>query len=299
MGGGLHIRYGLNVDAAVRETSLQAAYAAMRSAATTTGRKPIVVIAPDETRIDTDDGDADTGATGLRTLATQLKGIAICDAAYSTIVIATAWDNNNGGARTIGIPQQVTTPRKANLPGSSFLAAALVRNDALYGVNDSFSNREVVGITSVNPTRSFEYTDETSDALALRAVYLTSIVRDPFGTWRVVGGTMKSGASPATNPLRYIGVQRMVDAIESRVIEFALDRWNRNMRSNFIPRLVSDVQGYLDLLIGAGILRTGVASPSDENTATTRAAGLVYVSVDVTFPAINEQVNFDVEVALG
>ena len=300
-----------NAVTADRNASLVNAIDAFRRAASVTGKKPTILIAPGETYL------PPTGGTGtpptplvyagsavtngspakIETVAASLKAIGILDASPSTNVIAQAWSIANGKKRCLAIPQMITTPDKTNLPGSSFLAAALARNDALYGVNDSFSNRDLIGITLVSPTRSFEYTDQTTDALVLRTSKLSSVIRDFNGIWRVIGGIL--GGVTGNDPFRYIGVQRMVDIIESEIINLAVNRWNRNQRANFITRLVSDVQEYLDLLVGGGALIFALCAPDPiQNTATARSAGLVYLYVTLRFPAINEQINFTVEASL-
>ena len=178
------------------------------------------------------------------------------------------------------------------------MAANLARNDALNGISDSFSNREVVGFTSVFPRRSFEYIGSTSDALRLRNNYISTLARDPNGVWRVIGGLMRT--TNPLDPLRYLGVRRLVDVIAERVVQFAVNRWNRNMTDNFIDRLVTDVRSYLGLLVSSGALRRAVVGPDTvRNTPTARAAGLVYVAIQLFHPAINEQINFSVEVNLA
>ena len=190
------------------------------------------------------------------------------------------------------------TPHVADLPGEILLAANLARNDSLNGISDSLSNRELVGLTSVNTVRSFEYFGDTSDAITLKARHITSIVRDDTGIWRAIGGTMRT--TEATDPLRYIGVRRLVDSIAERIVRFAINRWNRNMTDNFIDRLVKDVHGYLGLLTSSGTLRRATVGPDTvRNTPVARAAGLVYIAVQLFHPAINEQINFSVEVNLA
>ena len=167
-------------------------------------------------------------------------------------------------------------------------------------MHDSFSNRAILGPAEITPGRSFEYVNDSSDAVTLRDEFITSIVRDIDGTWLVVGGTMKAGVNPASNPLRYVGVQRTLDNIEAQTVRLARRRWNRNQKANFVSRLVADVNDYLSLLKTNGILGNGsVAFPHPtQNTRLARAAGLVYVAIDARFPAVNEQINYDVEASL-
>ena len=296
-----------NSTPAARTASLVEAIAALRTSALT-GYKPNVLIAPRETYVSATSGAASAGASALKSLAEPMRAIVIADATPSTVALATAWNVANGGPRTLAIAQSIGTPEipltitsgafnlESGLPGSSFLAAALARNDSLYGVFDSFSNREVIGAVNVVPVRSFEYTDPTATALILRTSRISSIVRDLEGTWLTVGGTMKH--PDPSSPFRYVGVQRSVDAIEAHVIILAKRRWNRNQRSNFIPDLLSEVQNYLDLLVNGGILASALAVSGAQNTEAARSAGLAYVSLTLNFPAINEQINFDVEASL-
>ena len=283
-----------------------------------TGRKPGVVIVPGfldvaanpTKRISTyqdfvgaEETDANNLVTALQTVCEKIRAVGFAGGAgrASTpagIVAATTWITNNGGPRILGVAQNVETPYVANLPGEIFLAANLARNDALNGISDSFSNRAIFGITSVDTPRSFEYFGSTSDAIQLRATSITSIVRDATGVWRVIGGLMRT-ANP-TDPLRYVGVRRLVDTISERVVQFAVNRWNRNMTDNFIDRLVQDVKDYLGLLVSAGVLlRVTVGPDTVRNTPVARAAGLVYVAIQLFHPSINEQINFSVEVNLA
>ena len=135
----------------------------------------------------------------------RLRAIGIADAAIAanTLATAIAWDGNNGGERLLAIPQEINAPAGDGISGAAFLAGNIARNDALNGLSDTPSNREAVGLTTAQPPRSFEYFGNTSDALLLRNNNLTSVVRDINGTWRMIGGTMKTAVAYRPTSLRW------------------------------------------------------------------------------------------------
>ena len=302
-------------DAATIEDNAIEAITAMERAVQLTGFKPTIVAVPGfndpaspvtkelsthRSLVGAESSIASDIVTQLKTTVEKLRAIGIADAAIAanTLATAIAWDSSNGGERLLAIPQEVDAPAGTDISGAAFLAGNLARNDAIYGISDPFSNREVVGLTSVVPPRSFEYFGTTSDALILRNNNLTSVVRDINGVWRVIGGIMKTAVS--TDPLRYIGVRRLVDAIEARIVELAVNRWNRNQTDNFIDRLINDVDDYLQLLVSAGVLSRAIVTPDTvRNTVSARASGLVYVAISIVHPAINEQINYSMEISLA
>ena len=91
-----------------------------------------------------------------------------------------------------------------------------------------------------------------------------------------------------------------MDAIEARIVELAVNRWNRNQTDNFIDRLINDADDYLQLLVSAGVLSRAVVTPDTvRNTVSARASGLVYVAISIVHPAINEQINYSMEISLA
>ena len=278
-----------------REENLQAAIAALRSSAST-GSKPTILAAPGETRSIGAGGAADTATVALGDIAEAIRAIAIVDG-DTVAANRLAWALANGGPRILMCAQDVAIPGVAVLPGAAFLVGSLIFNDSQHGISDSFSNRDITGLASTTPNVAFEYTDANSEALILRRNYITSLARDFQGTWRVIGGLLKT--TSATDPLRYLGVRRQIDEIESTVISLGVNRWNRNQRAGFLSGLVRSAQEYLDLLVGAGILTSALVGPDPRrNTAAARGAGRVYLMLRVNFPAINEEIHFGIEVAL-
>ena len=287
-------------DAATIEQNALDAIVAMERAVQITGFKPTLVSVPGfhdpanpatkelsthRPLVGGESSIANDIVTQLKTTVEKLRAIGIADAAIAanTLNTATLWDENNGGERLLAIPQEVDAPAGDDISGAAFLAGNLARNDAAFGISDTFSNREVVGLTSAKPPRSFEYFGNSSDAVVLRNSNLTSVARDINGVWRVIGGIMKT--ADANDPLRYIGVRRLVDAIEARIVELAVNRWNRNQTDNFIDRLVNDADDYLQLLVSAGVLSRAFVIPDPaSNTATARASGLVYIAMGIVFP---------------
>ena len=270
-----------------------AAIQGLRNSAQAAGRRPGVVLAPGLGLNAT--GAAEANATALAILAEQLKAIAILDAIPNAIALSTLWNRNNGKPRVLAIPQKITTPVK-EIPGSSFLAGVLARNDSDFGPADSLSNRDIIGPVSTDPVYTFDYQDETTAAIVLREENLTTIVRDQDGTWLVIGGTMKT--ANATDPMRYVGVRRLADQISLAFVRIGRARWNRQQTADFMDGLIRECQGYLNGLVGLTI-RSGLVAPDPIlDTQTNRDRGLAYLSTSIDVPAINEQVNINTEISL-
>ena len=284
---------GITDPATLSEAQL-GAIQGLRQSAQIVGRSPGVVLAPGITYNLA--GDADANATALGILAEQLKCIAIADATPSSILLAGTWDRNNGRPRMLAIPQQINIPGK-KIHGSSFLAGVLARNDSDFGPADSLSNRDIIGPVSTDPIFTFDYQDETSDAVVLRAEHnMTTMVRDQDGAWLVIGGTMKT--SNPTDPMRYVGVRRLADQISLAFVRIGRARWNRQQTSDFMDGLLRECQGYLNGLVGLTI-RSGLVSPDPVlDTQANRDSGLAYLSAFIDVPSINEQVNINTEISL-
>ena len=293
-----------NSDIPSRSAGIVAAVAAIKTSLSATGFKPTILIAPGETFNEVSDepvGTAHTLAALLNTTAGEMNAACILDAGPATRAIALAYNTANGGNRALIAAQTIQTGLVTKMDGSSFLASELAKNDGDFGVYDSFSNRPVSNVVSVDPARSFDYLDQNSDAVAMRRSAITSIVLSPGEVgrvWRVIGGLVK--VSPATNPLRYLGVRRGVDDIRRRLINLSVERYNRGMAGDFIDDLASDANDIMDLLVSAGVLVSGTVTASNpKNTDTARSAGLAYLAASVRFPSINESITFDVQVGLG
>ena len=295
-----------NSDIPSRLAGIAAAITAIKASlsAPSAGFKPTILIAPGETYNEVSSapvGTAHTIAALLNTMAGEMNAACILDAGPATRAVALAYNTANGGNRALIAAQTIKTGLVTALDGSSFLASELAKNDGDFGVYDSFSNRPVSNVVSVNPARSFDYLDQNSDAVTMRRSAITSIVLSPGEVgrvWRVIGGLVK--VTGASNPLRYLGVRRGVDDIRRRLINLSVERYNRGMAGDFIDDLVSDANDVLDLLVSAGVLVSGTATAAtSRNTETARTAGLAYLQASVLFPSINESITFDVQVGLG
>ena len=299
-----------------RSAEIQISLDAMERAVTHTGRKPSILAIPNETyqgfalnSLGAATGGVSPAAAALQITCNNMKIIGIADGPPQPIIGATAisipgdWMAANGGNRMLAIPQIVGIPGMAvtiapppgsYLNGSSYLAALMARNDALFGIADSFSNRPAGSIREVLPERSFEYTTDDNDAIVLRANNFTSLVRIVDGTWRVIGGTLKTAS--ATDPLRYVGIRRMVDQVRDTVILFGQTRWQRSQDMNLISGLLGDVYDYLEALQTLKVISSftarSITTPADN------AGGLLRIAIELFFPAVNEQIEFDVEVSL-
>ena len=285
---------GTPVTDATIDANYVSAIASFETALTVVGHKPTILCLSGR--------NGSTVTAQMKTTLEKMSAVGFITADSTSITNAKNWSTTNGGPRLYPIPQTVTAVGGgvtfSAMPGDDFLACALVRNDSLFGVNDNFSNRPLLGVSSVDPRRSFEYTSAVSDAVDLRNSYLNSVARDVQGNWIVIGGQAKT--SSATDPLRYIGVRRMADVITERIAQIGIERWNRNQVANFMDGLIADVNSYLSLLILNGTLREGSgATYGAGDSPTARAAGQANVGVSLIFPSINELVNFDVTVSLA
>ena len=182
--------------------------AALRTSDNGTGYRPTLIAAPGLTRNAMDDGAANDFATGLITAAEIMGAYAIIDTDVASRAIAKTYAGNNGGRRGRMIFQRVNTPEKALLPGSSYLAAAMARNDRRNGIQDDISNRAMRNITSVTPAESFSYRSSATGAGDLDASNITALVRYR-GVWLAWGNT--TNTATATDPLKNIGFGRVVD----------------------------------------------------------------------------------------
>ena len=274
------IRYDSTISApADLVTAIAAAVNALLIAEAATGHAPTLIGAPGLTFEGRDDPAANAVATLLNTVAGRLGAYAVVDASNDTVANVKLWSDNNGAARLIPIPQAVTTPEVTDLPGSAYILGAIAVNDADNGIRDSISNRVLSHIVSVSPEYSFSYTDASSEAADLDTDDLTTIVRHS-GAWRAWGGKTKYGST--TDLRRYANIGRVFDRIEERIVDIAQHMLGRGIRNDFINRLVSNVQDYLDSLVASGDVASGVALPDEsQNTQANLNAGKVYLTLQV------------------
>ena len=274
------VRYDSTLTGADLSGAVTDAINALLRSEVVTGFHPTLIAAPELSYDARDDGAANSNATLMNTVAESLGAYAVVDAANSDIATAKTWSTNNGAPRLIAIPQTVTTPDTDDLPGSSFLVGAIAANDAENGVRDSISNRVLLNIVSVKPTYTFSYIDSTSEAVDLDTdAALTTVVRTQ-GAWRAWGGQTSYGS--LTDLRRFANIGRVIDQIEDRVVLIAQRMVDRGIRFDFVNRLVSNVQDYLDVLVAGGDLSSGVASPDPvQNTPESLAQGRVYLQLQI------------------
>ena len=278
-----------------RQGAVSAALDALATSETATGHKPSLIGAPDETYVARDDGSANSVAAKLESVAEMLDAIAFADAANDTVADATDWDTNNGATRVIGVPQEVTTPDRAGLPGSGYLLGAQAALDAAEGsVRATLSNKILRHISSVSPAYTFSYRHASQASQLTDDKGIMVIVRHE-GVWRGWGGETSYGS--ATDPRRFYATQRILDAIENHVVDIAVTRLGLGIRSDFIPRLVGDVQDYLDGRVGAGdIAEASVAPDAVRNTVSAVAAGRVYLTLLIRPTPISRLIEIDIQI---
>ena len=260
-------------------TSITNCINALRNAETITGHKPTLLIAPGLTYDALNDGSANTNVAHLASVAESLKAYVIADTANSTIAVAKAWSTANGGNRVLPFPQQVVIPESSpdSIPMSGYMAGAIARNDGLHGVRDSISNRNLTHIVSVSPVYSFSYEDPATEAADLDSANLSVVVRSE-GAWLAWGGTTKY--TPATDPRADVNIGRIFDGITTRAVRIARHMLGRGIRNDFVNRLVSNVQDYLDTLVTNGDLTSAVVEPDVvRNTDANIRRGRVYLKV--------------------
>ena len=262
-------------------------------AASATGFAPTIVGAPGITFVADNDGSASPVAVKLAEVAEVMGAYAIMDSADSTVAVAKNWQASNGGPRTVGVPQMPTSSR-GKTSGSGFLMGLIAKNDAENGVKDSFSNRSVPSIVSVDPMYTFSFTDGTTEAQDLAANHLTVFVRE--GTeWIAFGGT--TAFADADDPRRFVNAGRTFDRILLEMKSIGRSFIGRQLTQERVGRIITRIQSYLNTLVAnEDILAGTVAADAVKNTAANLNAGKLSVLLSVDFVANIEQLNIAVEV---
>ena len=109
---GIRFDASAGIGPPTRAGRLEAAINELERAATATGRKPTVILAPKEGYVSPTDGSAVPAVPILISVAENLRAIAIADASPGTVAIATQWNTANGGGRLLSIAQSMGTSGK-------------------------------------------------------------------------------------------------------------------------------------------------------------------------------------------
>ena len=271
------IRYNHALTGNDLAAAVTAAIAALRTVDAVTGYAPTIILAPGLTFDSTDAGVANANTTLLKTIAAELRAIAIADAGYASRAVVKTYAGNNGGPRLLIVAQTVTTGEVASLHGSSYFAAAMARNDAEHGVRASLSNRPLPGLTSVTPVYGFDYRRAGNEADDLDNSDVTTIVRTRNG-YRAWG--YRATYAPSTDDRRYLQVQRVVDEVELNAVLIAQDMVDAGITDDFPAGVAANVQAYLDTLLLRGDLNGATCEPDEaRNTPTALRAGHVSVQL--------------------
>lgn len=265
---------------------------------------PTLLIAPGETYNEPDDSDACTVAAKLLAVAESIGAYAILDAAYApssapartAFEVVSLWADNNGGDDGTAVSTPVVTPSKAAaIPGSSYLAGVIARNDQRYGEQESVANRTLEHLSSVTFEAGFNPRLATSQAIVLEDKGVTSIVRHG-GRFIAWGGKGKVGV--ATDVLRFMGARRMLDKIERGIFSDAAGFVARGVTGD-LPDQVAAVtsrrlRGYVES--NPPQLASATVSPDAVyNTRERLQNGQVGLIVDVEFISAAEQFRYSIQ----
>ena len=235
--------------------------------------RPTLIIAPDLTW-DTTDVAGNAIATHVQTVASVLGVLGIADADPTDRAAAVVWAGRNGGDATLGAVGRVTAAGISALPISAYLAARIAANDRDNGVKSTVSNKIAIGVSATAPAWTFDYEVASTDAQVLDAAYLTVVASDG-SQFRVWGGTLET--SDSGDPLRFMGVYRVVHEIRREVARILNDQVDKDLTPTFPVDLAGILNRYLRGRIARGDIASGSYAP-DPAHADDLANGEVYLT---------------------
>jgi uncharacterized protein len=229
-------------------------------------------------------------AVALTTIAAQLRGHCIIDApagltyqevlegrgSTGTINFETSFE------RVIGAYPHVevyNTAREAIelQPFSPFLAGVMAATDNREGYWVSPSNQEIKGIVGVECTISFDVMDVNSEANALNAAGVVTIVRD-YGTGFLVWGNRSMAFPSNPDPENFISVRRTMDIVHDSLGYGLRPFLGRPMIPAQIDSALATINAFLRSRIAEGALIGASATfePSDNNVSQLAQGKIVF-----------------------
>ena len=296
-GAAIYVDY-THVDvSAVTAAEAVAAAARLADAQSELGVLPEILIAPGFTEAVTRDVaqmiDSAPGATGLAAVADRLRAVVIADGPGTTRADAIAFRNAIDSRRVMVVDPKLKVLDEAgaasDVPASAYVAGLIARSDRdpERGWWASPSNQALYGIAGTSRTVGFFLGDTDSEANALNAAQVTTVIRQ--NGWRLWGGrTCSSDPKWA-----FLSVVRTADRINRALLAAHLWAVDRNIRRTYVASIIESVNAFLRDLRGQGAILGGQCWADRElNTDEAIAAGRVYFDFDFTpsYPA--ERITF-------
>ena len=270
---------------------------ALLHAESAVGYTPRLLLAPGFTDFQATDANGVTLANpvvqALKTVAAQLKAIAIADAPDTTTTEATAYATRHGSDRLYVVYPKVLRTNKAGaivaMPASSCIAGVMARTDYEQGFWKSPSNEEILNIIGTSQNIEFNLSSPTSQANVLNEGNVTTIVRQAGRGFRVWG----NHTSTTDTRYQFVSVRRTADIINDSVVRAHIWAVDQGITKNYVSEVVEGVNAYLRELKALGAIIDGRCwCDPDLNPASQVQKGIVVFSFDFTPPYSAEHVIF-------
>ena len=272
------------------EADVLAAITRLLDAESEVGYKPDLIIVPEETwdlTVAAPNADANDVVTRLNTVASQLDGVAIVNAAPTSVTLARSWSDNNAGDAIYRVFPRVKPDFQTDVVDSSpYIAGALAARDATQGVGANPMTAIIKGITSLEVPVSWQLDSIVNGAGQLQGDNVNTIIRQ--GDWRIWGALL-GVADDATDFTRFINVYRVRASVKQQLYATAFPYYGRNITRKVLDKIEAAGTAYLSVLAEDEQIFPGgkVVAPAARNTAIRLAAGDIYFILDYTpiFPA--------------
>ena len=237
--------------------------------------------------------DGALAATSLAAIAERLRGLAVVDGPGTSRADALAFRAAIDSRRALlvdpGVRIAAADGSISEAPASAYVAGLIARSDRdpERGWWASPSNQPLLGIAGTTRPVSFVLGDADSEANALNAADVSTIVRQ--GGWRLWGGRTLS----SDPKWRFVPVVRTADRITRALLQSHLWAVDRNITRTYVSDVVESVNAYLRQLVSDGAILGGRCwADPDLNTPASIAEGRIYFDFDFTpaYPA--ERITF-------
>lgn len=266
---------------------------ALLAAASETGSKPKILLAPGFTGSKASPELANPVVADLLTVAEKLKAVILADGPNTTDAEATAyradWDSDR--LYILDPAVKVLNPESAAVesrPYSSVMAGIIAKTDRELGFWQSPSNRVINGIIGVDRPVEFSMGDPDTRANQLNAQQITTIVREGggFRTW----GNRVASSDTAK---QFLTRRRIADQIAEGILSSVLWAIDRGITKKFVEEVLKTVKAYLRQLQSIGAIAGGDAWIDTQlNTPETLSNGQLFIDYDFAPTPTAERITF-------